>query len=85
MDPAVVAHLLGRTRPDEPVAALTDRERAVLELMAEGLRTPASAAGSISARRPSRPTCTRSFTKLDLAPAPDDHRRVLAVLAFPGP
>ena len=83
MDPLVVAQLLGRpTRPDDPLAALTDRERDVLSLMAQGLSN-----GGISARlhigvRTVETYTNTVFQKLRLHAAPDEHRRVRAVLAY---
>jgi DNA-binding NarL/FixJ family response regulator len=84
IDPAVVSQLLGRTRPDDPIAALTERERSVLELMAEG-RSNAGIGHKLFLSPKTVETHVHAiFRKLDLAPAPDDHRRVLAVLAFLG-
>jgi serine/threonine-protein kinase len=84
MDPAVVAQLLGRTRPDDPISSLTERERSVLELMAEG-RSNAGIGHKLFLSPKTVETHVHAiFRKLDLAPAPDDHRRVLAVLAFLG-
>jgi DNA-binding NarL/FixJ family response regulator len=81
MDPVVIAQLLGRTRPDDPLAALTERERTVLELMAEG-RSNAGIGRKLFLSPKTVETHVHAiFTKLALAPAPDDHRRVLAVLA----
>ncbi|HWB37955.1 MAG TPA: response regulator transcription factor [Rugosimonospora sp.] len=83
VDPAVVAQLLGRTPGGrDPLAALTDREREVLALMAEGLSN-----GGISERlhlgvRTIETYTNAVFTKLDLHAAPDGHRRVRAVLAY---
>lgn len=82
VDPAVVSQLLGRSRPEDPVGALTERERAVLELMAEG-RSNAGIGRKLFLSPKTIETHVHSiFMKLNLAPAPDDHRRVLAVLAF---
>jgi DNA-binding NarL/FixJ family response regulator len=82
MDSEVVSRLLGRRRAPDPLEDLTPREREVLALMAEGRSN-----GAISAKLFLSPktieTHVRSiFLKLRLAQAPDDHRRVLAVLAF---
>jgi DNA-binding NarL/FixJ family response regulator len=61
MDPLVVAQLLGRTAgPDDPLGALTDRERDVLALMAQGCRMAASVTGCTSECARSRRTPTRS-------------------------
>lgn len=82
IDPELVARLVARKRDGDPLAALSTRERAVLELMAQGRSNSAlSAALCLSVKTVE--THVRSiFTKLDLAPDPEGHRRVLAVLAF---
>jgi DNA-binding NarL/FixJ family response regulator len=82
IDPVVVGELLGRSQPDDPVASLTERERGVLELMAEGRSNPAIAHKLFLSTKTVEAHVHAIFTKLGLAPAPDDHRRVLAVLAF---
>ena len=82
VDPAVVAQLLGRTRSDDPLAPLTERERSVLELMAEGRSNAAIASKLFLSPKTVEANVHAIFVKLGLAPAPDDHRRVLAVLAF---
>jgi DNA-binding NarL/FixJ family response regulator/class 3 adenylate cyclase len=81
-DPLVVAELLGRIRRDGPVASLTPREREVLELMAEGRSNQAIAERMFVTLRAVEKHVTSIFTKLDLPASSDDHRRVLAVLAF---
>jgi DNA-binding NarL/FixJ family response regulator len=82
LDPGVVAQMLGRSRDENPLDALTDREREVLGLMAEG-RTNRAIAGElyISERAVERHV-TSIFNKLELAPTGEDHRRVLAVLTY---
>ena len=82
LDPEVVSQLLGRSRRDDPLAAITAREREVLELMAEGRSNNAIAEQMVITERAVEKHVTSIFSKLDLAPAPADHRRVLAVLAF---
>jgi DNA-binding NarL/FixJ family response regulator len=82
LDPEVVATLLGRRRRDDPLADLTAREREVLGLMAEGRSNQAIAEQLVVTERAVEKHVTSIFGKLDLAPAPEDHRRVLAVLAF---
>jgi DNA-binding NarL/FixJ family response regulator len=82
LDPEVVATLLGRRRRDDPLAELTAREREVLGLMAEGRSNQAIAEHLVVTERAVEKHVTSIFGKLDLAPAPEDHRRVLAVLAF---
>jgi len=84
MDPTVVAQLLGRTGPDDPLAMLTERERGVLELMAEGRSNAGIAAKLYLSPKTVETHVHAIFGKLGLAQAPDDHRRVLAVLAFLG-
>jgi DNA-binding NarL/FixJ family response regulator/class 3 adenylate cyclase len=82
LDPAVVAELLGRSRKQDPLEQLTPREREVLELMAEGRSNQAIADRLFVTLRAVEKHVTSIFTKLDLAATTDDHRRVLAVLAF---
>ena len=82
LDPEVVATLLGRRRRDDPLADLTAREREVLGLMAEGRSNRAIAEQLVVTERAVEKHVTSIFGKLDLAPAAEDHRRVLAVLAF---
>ncbi|MCO1657619.1 response regulator transcription factor [Pseudonocardia humida] len=78
LDPEVVRRLLDRS----PVAALTPREREVLALVAEGRSNAAIARGLVVTEAAVAKHVNAILTKLDLPPAPDDHRRVLAVLAF---
>jgi DNA-binding NarL/FixJ family response regulator len=82
IDPQVVSQLLRRHRREDPLTDLTDREREVLELMAEGRSNHAIAARLVISERAVEKHVTSIFSKLRLAPAEDDHRRVLAVLAF---
>jgi DNA-binding NarL/FixJ family response regulator len=82
LDPTVVATLLGRRRNDDPLAALTERERDVLGLMAEGRSNHAIAERLVVTERAVEKHVTSIFSKLGLHPAPEDHRRVLAVLTF---
>jgi DNA-binding NarL/FixJ family response regulator len=82
LDPEVVSQLVGRARRDDPLGALTPREREVLELMAEGRSNNAIAEHMVVTERAVEKHVTSIFGKLGLAPAPEDHRRVLAVLAF---
>jgi DNA-binding NarL/FixJ family response regulator len=80
IDPTIVARILSRRRPDDPVERLTDREREVLALMAEG-RSNAGIAGQLHlSERTVEATCAQVFRKLDLEPSPEINRRVLAVL-----
>jgi DNA-binding NarL/FixJ family response regulator len=82
LDPEVVSQLVGRARRDDPLEELTPREREVLGLMAEGRSNNAIAEQMIVTERAVEKHVTSIFGKLGLAPAPEDHRRVLAVLAF---
>jgi DNA-binding NarL/FixJ family response regulator len=82
LDPEVVSQLLGRARRDDPLAEISPREREVLELMAEGRSNHAIAEQLVITERAVEKHVTSIFGKLGLAPAPEDHRRVLAVLAF---
>jgi len=82
LDPEVVSHLLGRRRVKEPLEELTPREHEVLGLMAEGRSNNAIADALGISGRAVEKYVTSIFTKLGLPPAPEDHRRVLAVLTF---
>jgi DNA-binding NarL/FixJ family response regulator len=82
LDPEVVGLLLGRRRREDPLAVLTPRERNVLGLMAEGRSNSAMAAELMVSERAVEKHVTGIFSKLNLTLAPQDHRRVLAVLAF---
>lgn len=81
LDPEIVAVLVGR-RSGAGLARLTEREREVLAAMAEG-RSNAAIARSLYVTEGAVEKHVRSiFAKLDLVAAADDHRRVLAVLAY---
>src|SRR4051794_34545304 len=82
LDPEVVSHMLGRKRRDDPLEALTPREREVLGLMAEGRSNHAIATQLVVTERAVEKHVTNIFGKLGFTSAPDDHRRVLAVLAY---
>ena len=82
IDPDVVAQLLGRDAGDDPLAELTPREREVLGLMAEGRSNKAICAKLFLSPKTVETHVNSIFLKLDLLPAPDDHRRVLAVLRY---
>ncbi|MFN8201880.1 MAG: response regulator transcription factor [Solirubrobacteraceae bacterium] len=82
LDPEVVSTLLGRRRRDDPLADLTGREREVLGLMAEGRSNAAIAEALVITERAVEKHVTSIFSKLGLSPAAEDHRRVLAVLAY---
>jgi DNA-binding NarL/FixJ family response regulator len=80
IDPTVVSLLVGR-RAKVPLDDLTEREREVLALMAEGRSNQAIADRLSMATKTVEAHIANIFSKLELLPAPDDHRRVLAVLA----
>jgi DNA-binding NarL/FixJ family response regulator len=82
LDPEVVSQMLGRRRADDPLAELTPREREVLGVMAEGRSNQAIAEALVISERAVEKHVTSIFAKLNLPPAAEDHRRVLAVLAF---
>ncbi|MBY8888704.1 response regulator transcription factor [Streptomyces sp. PTM05] len=82
MDPDVIAKLMASNSRDEPLAALTPREREVLELMAEGRSNAAVAQRLFISEGAVGKHTTSIFTKLGLAASDDDNRRVLAVLAY---
>ena len=82
LDPSVVSQLVGRRRSDDPLAALSAREREVLELMAEGLSNSAIAARVFLTERGVEKHVTSIFQKLRLPVAADTHRRVRVVVTF---
>ena len=82
LDPEVVGQLMGRRRERDPLEDLSPREREVLGLMAEGLSNRGICERLFLSPKTVETHVNAIFTKLRLAPAPDDHRRVLAVLAF---
>jgi DNA-binding NarL/FixJ family response regulator len=82
LDPEVVGRLLGRRRRQDPLEALSPREREVLGLMAEGRSNAGIAEALVVTERAVEKHVTSIFTKLRLTPASEDHRRVLAVLTY---
>jgi DNA-binding NarL/FixJ family response regulator len=82
LDPEVVSLLLGRRRREDPLDALTPREREVLEAMATGRSNGAIAEQLVVTERAVEKHVTSIFGKLGLTPAAEDHRRVLAVLRY---
>jgi DNA-binding NarL/FixJ family response regulator len=83
LDPAVVDELVGRRRhADNPLALLTDREREVLALMAEGRSNRAIAERLFVTEHTVEKHVKNIFGTLRLPPSPDDHRRVLAVVTY---
>lgn len=82
LDPQVVAQLFARRRADGPVRRLTPREREVLALIAEGHSNTAIARALFVSPGAVEKHTQHIFAKLDLAPDEDQHRRVLATLAY---
>jgi DNA-binding NarL/FixJ family response regulator len=82
LDPEVVRHLMGRVGGADVLGTLTARERETLELMAEGRSNRAVAEAFGVSERAVEKNVTSIFGKLGLEHTPDDHRRVLAVLAY---
>ena len=82
IDPSVVAQLLSRRRVRDPLETLTAREREVLALMAEGRSNQAVAARLFMSEKTVETHVGRILSKLGIGVEPDDHRRVLAVLAY---
>jgi DNA-binding NarL/FixJ family response regulator len=82
MDPEVIAQLLTKRAGDEPLRALTPRERAVLELMAQGRSNAAIAARLYITEKAVSKHTNSIFLRLGLPQSEDDNRRVLAVLAY---
>jgi DNA-binding NarL/FixJ family response regulator len=82
LDPTIVSQLVGRRRRDDPIDQLTPREREVLGLMAEGRSNSGIAEQLVVTERAVEKHVTSIFSKLRLPAASEDHRRVLAVLAY---
>ena len=82
IDPQVAARLVARPRQDSPLQTLTERELAVLALMAEGRSNQAIAAQLFMSPKTVETHVGNMFAKLGLLPAAEDHRRVLAVLTY---
>ena len=82
LDPEVIGQLLVRRRRDDPLTALTPREREVLSLMAEGLTNTAIGRKMVVSDGAVEKHVRNIFTKLDLHQDEEQHRRVLAVLAY---
>jgi DNA-binding NarL/FixJ family response regulator len=82
IDPQVVARLVARPRRDSPLQSLTDRELAVLARMAEGRSNHAIASQLHMSAKTVETHIGSMLAKLGLPPAPEDHRRVLAVLTY---
>ena len=82
IDPQVVSRLVARPRRDSPLETLTERELAVLALMAEGRSNHAIANQLYMSPKTVETHVGNLFAKLGLLPAAEDHRRVLAVLTY---
>ena len=82
LDPEVVARMVGRRRSGDPLESLTKREREVLQLMAEGLSNRAISQRMVVTERAVERHVTNIFSKLRLNTSGEDHRRVMAVLAY---
>jgi DNA-binding NarL/FixJ family response regulator len=82
LDPEVVAQLFTRRRAADPVEHLTPREREVLALMAEGRSNAGIAESLVLTVGAVEKHIASILAKLGLAPSGEDHRRVLAVLAY---
>jgi DNA-binding NarL/FixJ family response regulator len=82
IDPDVIAQLVGRKRPDDPLQDLTERERDVLALMAEGRSNQGIGQKLFLSPKTIEMHIHHIFRKLALDVTSDAHRRVLAVLAY---
>jgi len=82
IDPGVVATLVGRRRVDDPLETLSEREREVLAVMAEGRSNQGICERLFLSPKTVEAYVRSVFTKLGLHQGPDDNRRVLAVLAY---
>jgi DNA-binding NarL/FixJ family response regulator len=82
LDPTIVTRLLNRPRERSPLGALTDRERQVLALIAEGRSNQAIGDELFLSPKTIETHIRQIFQKLELRGSADSHRRVLAVLAF---
>jgi len=82
IDPTIVSRLVSRRRVRGPLDDLTEREREVLALVAEGHSNGAIGERLFLSRKTIETHISQIFAKLGLHEAPEHHRRVLAVLAF---
>jgi DNA-binding NarL/FixJ family response regulator/class 3 adenylate cyclase len=82
IDPTIVSRLVGRRRRADPLEELTDREREVLSLLAEGMSNRAIAGRLFITERTVEAHVKQIFLELGLGADPESHRRVLAVLAY---
>ena len=82
IDPELVTRLVGRRREQDRLAILSEREREVLALMAQGLTNAGLAQELYVSPKTVEGYVSSIFTKLNLTPGEREHRRVLAVLRF---
>jgi len=82
IDPEVVAALIGQARARSPIEELTEREREILGLMAEGRSNQAISERLYLSPKTVEAHVAHIFSKLGLLPTADDHRRVLAVVMY---
>jgi DNA-binding NarL/FixJ family response regulator len=82
IDPTIVSRLVARKRARGPLDVLTEREREVLALVAEGSSNGAIGEKLFLSRKTVDSHISQIFLKLHLRESPEHHRRVLAVLAF---
>jgi serine/threonine-protein kinase len=82
VDPTIVARIMGRKRVHDPLAELSPREREVLALAAEGFSNRAIGDRLYVTDRTVEAHMAQVLSKLGIEESPDQHRRVLAVLAF---
>ena len=82
LDPDIVAHFLGRRSASDQLRELSEREREVLALMAEGRSNSGIARQLVLTERTVETHIASILSKLNIGPEPDDHRRVLAVRAW---
>jgi DNA-binding NarL/FixJ family response regulator len=82
VDPEIISQLLRRGRERNPLDALTDREREILSLMAQGYSNDSICSQLFISRRTVESHVSSVFAKLGIVESPESSRRVLAVLAY---
>lgn len=82
VDPTVVTQLMRARRRADPLDGLTEREREILALMAEGRSNQAICRQLVLTKKTVESHVRNILLRLDIPPEPDDHRRVLAVLTY---